>query len=312
MLIQRSKWFILSVILFLTGCRSDPPNGFKGEMVLPNVLKSSYGLLLINMDEKADYWILRKHQVDEARWNADKTRILLNIPNDADKREKYVIYEYDRNTKELMPILRYRERKYDNGNDQVEVYRCVRYVPGRHAISYHWDDSLYIYDLDKKTEEKLVMMSSIYSWNREGNKILLNPLIFNPNIKIKHMQYQRDGYIYEYDLQTKSLTKLFEGINPVYSHNNDYVAFGATRNDDYHHLIVRELKTGKEWDYKSKDVIEFYSFSPDDRYIVLSELDHKIFAYPTWRMYSWWEFKTIWKGRFTESFGGGEAPIDWE
>lgn len=218
-------------------------------------------------------------------YNNDKTKILTE-----DRGDFYTssIIEYDIARKKI-EIIRDEKIKY-------KYYHYIKYVPNSNKISYTVDDVLYVFDRD--TGEETTIMKDLvygnYSWDKKGEKLI----------------YESKLGIYIYDIKAKERKELFIGGSPIYSNNNEYIAY--TYNDA---LIIHELETGKEWNLGELSSHGQYIFSPDDRYISYSEeyYSKKLFSRRYNRDYKIFieDFKN--GGKIVLLEGEGNVPsYDWK
>lgn len=173
-------------------------------------------------------------------FNNDKTKIL------TEKNIRYyaAIIEYDLESKKVETI---RDEKIN-----YKHYYYIKYVPNSNKISYTIDDVLYIFDRDTGKETRVMkdLVYEDYSWDKNGEKLI----------------YSYKGEVFLYDLNIMETTYLFPGSSPIYSNNNEYIAY---RYGD--ELKIHELKIGTEWNLGYLSSFGQYVFSPDDKYISYSE-----------------------------------------
>lgn len=169
---------------------------------------------------------------------------------------------------------------------------CIKYVPNSNKISFIANDKLYIFDRDKG--EKTAILDEVddqYSWDTNGEKILYA---------------DKDEKIYMYDMIKKEKQLICEGIHPVLSNNNEYIAYMAKD----HILVVREIKTKKEW--RGIDLLrdQRFVFSPDDKYLALAKQEYSIANNPYTIMYAV-DYR---KGKVTQLFKGDYSSygFDWK
>jgi WD40 repeat protein len=136
--------------------------------------------------------------------------------------------------------------------------RHLKYVPNSTKISYVANRKIHTFDTATNTEEYITQaMSDDYDWDKQGTKLV----------------YGDDHTIYMLDINTKEQTLLFKGRAPVFSNNNEYIAYQAPNGD----LLVHELKTKKEW--KCGEIggqVYRFIFSPDDKYLLYGIQNHNL------------------------------------
>jgi hypothetical protein len=242
----------------------------------------------------------------EAVYNEDRSKVLLlkNADRWNEKPDDYIIYEYDVKSGQLTGLVRNRLKISKSFGLH---FSNIRYVPKSKAISYIWrgmkKSGLYIFDKNIGKEELMEMDEPrSYNWSKDGKFILMDLLGEEP-----------EDHIYKYNLTTKEKTMICNGVYPVYSHNNDYIAYYYDNKKGAETIAVRELSTGKEWYYTNpRGLIPRYGFSPDDRYILLIEQYNDWLSYAANSAYhdaKVWEFKTGATGLWLQN--KGYFYFDW-
>jgi hypothetical protein len=132
----------------------------------------------------------------------------------------------------------------------------VKYIPNSSKISFVSSGELFIYDKISKNKTLITEVAGDYSWSKEGKSFLF-------------CKERQDAQVLKYDIETGSINTLFKGYNPVYSNDNRKIAY-VLYSTDKDVLVIRDIDTGKEWKHKANG-ISFYRFSPDDKYIAISQ-----------------------------------------
>jgi hypothetical protein len=227
--------------------------------------------------------------------NQDKSKMLLLKHMENPAKNDYVIFEYDLKTKVLTGIVKYNK---DIPNSTI-YYTNIKYIPGKHQISYLWNGKLYVFDMDSKIESLIMkgddIADSNYGWSEDGNKLI----------------YEKENNINILDLSThnKNFVTGIEGFSPIYSQSEKYIAY---LDDFVHSMKVRDMKTGEEWTYSTDDMITSYVFSPDDKYLAIVEKDVGIIksgAHFNGHV-KVWDFKNSAFGTLIKYYKGD--TIDWK
>lgn len=229
--------------------------------------------------------------------NQDKSKILLLKHMENPAENDFVIFEYDLKTKVLTGVVKYNK---DIPNPTI-YYTNIKYIPGKHQISYLWNGKLYIFDMDSKTESLIMkgddIADSNYGWSKDGNKLI----------------YEKENNINILDLskEKKISTTGMTGFSPIYSKDEKYIAYL----DDHSYkdsLKVKDIKTGEEWTYSTDDMITSYVFSPDEKYLAIVEKDVGLIHIGA-RIdghIKIWDFKNSAFGTLVEYYKGD--TIDWK
>ena len=249
----------LGMLTLLSGCGVDKDK-LSGEFIISgNLLSDEPHGIYLYFPQEDDLELLSKGYFGMynvgIEYNNDKTRIL------ADKYingETYII-EYDIVNKEEIEIV-----KDETINNRYIDY--LKYVPNSRKISYVEDGKLYVYDMNTGKEAVIITdkVYGDYSWDKEGEKLI----------------YTADKKVYLYNIKTKESTFLFKGHSPVFSNNNEYIAYRYGGE-----LIIHELETGEEWNLGEIKRISQHKFSPDDKYIAYSEQYSGIVNNPYFKIY---------------------------
>lgn len=116
--------------------------------------------------------------------------------------------------------------------------------------------------------------------------------------------------VYQYDIETGKTRELLKGYNSKYSNNNNLIAYLPDYQErPYKKLIIRDIHTGKKWEYKTNGSIMTYCFSPDDNYIAIVEKDKKYILQPQYGPIIIWDFKNDKKSTLINNYYGN--VIDW-
>ena len=280
------KWmvFILCIVfcLAISGCGVNK-NNLPGEILINNRADE----ITTYLPEKNEFKsILKGNFNNELSFNADKTKILGYKSINEKEGDYTVIFEYDMVNDKISSVMEY-DRSLGTGGKE-----CIKYVPNSNKISFIANDKLYIFDRDKG--EKTAILNEVddqYSWDTNGEKILYA---------------DKDEKIYMYDMIKKEKQFICEGIHPVLSNNNEYIAYMAKD----HILVVREIKTKKEW--RGIDLLrdQRFVFSPDDKYLALAKQEYSIANNPYTIMYAV-DYR---KGKVTQLFKGDYSSygFDWK
>ncbi|NLW48964.1 MAG: hypothetical protein GXY86_16750 [Firmicutes bacterium] len=178
----------------------------------------------------------------------------------------YTIVEYDLKTNSSTIVF----------NDEIKgaiFYSDLKYVPKSDCISFNAYPNLYIYNPKTKEKNIVIKASGEYAWSKDGKKLFYGILgkprksTWSEEQKKYIISKPTESKIYCLDVESKISTLYIEnGYGPQLSPDNNYIAFERDKK-----LIVREIKTGKEWSYKPKIKICNYKFSPDNKYLALIE-----------------------------------------
>ncbi len=231
-------------------------------------------------------------------FNQDKSKILLIKYIDNPSVNDYVVYEYDIQTKTLSGIVKYKESK-QNESSTVH-FSNVKYIPEHHKISYIRYGQLYVHDIDTESDTLITEIddSSNYSWSNDGNK-----LIFSNNNEIQVLDTSSENKLSATD---------FQGESPIYSQDEKYIAYLETFGNDKYTMVVKNLNTGEEWSYTTKDIIVNYVFSPDNKYLAIVEKNTGLFnfgAHVSGHI-KVWDFKNSSYATLIKYYEGN--TIDWK
>ncbi|WP_235832699.1 hypothetical protein [Acetivibrio mesophilus] len=110
---------------------------------------------------------------------------------------------------------------------------------------------------------------------------------------------------YIYDVENSEKNQILEGRYPIYSNNNEYIAYQGKDNK----LTVYNINTKEEWKSISVGSNQSFIFSPDDRYILLATEYKDIVNAEHYKMYIV-DYKT---GKKMKLFNGdgGKPGFDW-
>lgn len=235
------KFVMLSFIFFLNGCsyRNENPNmELTGNIIMPTPNlhfggdDSFVGLLIFDVKNKQGKIVFEDKICGEPSCNKDKNKVLCVDFYD-------YLYEYNLDTGEYISLL-----------DKEELIHHPQYIPNTNCISYIKFDKLIIYNLETKNKKEIDNVLE-YSWSKDGKSFIYNKF------------EDGNGFIFKYDLENNTSIKLFEGRTPIYSADNNYMAYFNSKDEDKRsEIIVRNLKTGEE---KSSeyDAIHNFKFSPE-------------------------------------------------
>lgn len=232
------KFAMLSFIFFLNGCsyRNENPNmELTGNIIMPTPNlhfggDDSFGLLIFDVKNKQGELVFKDKTFIDPFYDRNKVLCLYH---------SQYLYEYDLNSGKDVLLL-----------NEEELIHYPQYVPNTNCISYTKFDKLIIYNLETKNKKEIDNVLK-YSWSKDGKSFIYN-------------KYEDgNGFIFKYDLENNTSIKLFEGRTPVYSADNNYMAYFNSKDEDKRsEIIVRNLKTGEE---KSSeyDAIHNFRFSPE-------------------------------------------------
>ena len=200
-------------------------------MPTPKSNGSFMGLLIFNLNNKQSKTVFDDKICGEPSYNKNENKVLCIDFYDC-------LYEYDLNTGKYTKLL------------NEKLLSSPQYVPSSNCISYTKLGKLSVYNPLTKDKKEIDNVGD-YSWSKDGKFFIYN-------------KYENgDGFIFKYDLENNTSTKLFEGKMPMYSNDNNYVVyFNAKDKDKYSEIIVRNLKTGEEKSSKY-DAIRCFKFSPE-------------------------------------------------
>ena len=251
-------------------------------MISPMAIQESDdggGIIILNPSNNEQKDILREYYIDSPAFNQDSTKIL------AVTNKHTQIIEYDIDSKSIKDIY----------NDPNAIISEVEYIPNQRAISFIKNLKLYYFDLETKSEKFITDIAEGYSWSTSKNCVIFTCM-------------EKDGLmVYKYNLENGKSERLFNGKDPVYSNDDKYIAYlkpGGREN-----LVVRELSSGIEWEYK-KGGIYFYKFSPDGNYIAIQQ--ERKNAIKEQEMVVW-DFKNNNLGTLIEKIRNGRTgSFDWK
>lgn len=239
-------------------------NQLSGELLLENKIdKENYTFGAINYTTYNSNikMIFNEKNYTPYCFNQDKSKILLLKYIKNPTLNDYVIYEYDIKTKALSGIVKFKEK--EQNQFPTVIFSNIRYIPGKHKISYLWYDELYVFDMDLKTETLVTKIdqkaNSYYSWSNDGNK-----LIYSKNDEINTLELSTQNTIFVTGIR---------GYSPIYSPNGQNISYMEDNGKYKHSVKVRNIKTGEEWEYTTKSIIVNYVFSPDNKYLAIVEKD---------------------------------------
>ena len=245
----------LFTIILLAGCKIGLQSlaDVKGQIVMcnPNISDNDHtkGILIYTPKNNRYLYLAKNIPFSFLSFSENKQKIL-GVTYNSHNRS---IIEYDIKTKEITHIL----NKSDNDVD----FSFVQYVPKSDSISFMAHPYFYVLNRKTKERKKIIKAFADYSWSRDGNK-----LFYSTNYKT---------YFLDMDSKKTSLyIKDIKGYQPQLSTSNDYIAFQTISDDlnfDTANLMVKEVKTGKEWRYKISVGVCGYRFSPDDKYLAILE-----------------------------------------
>lgn len=261
-----------------------------GDIAIINIIeKDTHGITIFTPNTGNYNGVLKGILCDKPSYSEDKQRMLV-VPTASNPEvdSKATILEYRFKDMCITPLVKYNETG-DN------AYSNIKYVPTQNAISYNMRLKLYYFDLTSRTQTYLTDAVGGYTWAKDGKSFLFC--------------YNRNDKIYQYNMESKEIKPLFDGYSPEYSKSNDYIAY-ITRSG----LAVKEVKTGKEWIYKTRAGIHCYRFSPDDRYVAIEQTHHSIISflkyYDGYEM-KVWEFKTGKVKTLIEHISSTYRDFDW-
>jgi Periplasmic component of the Tol biopolymer transport system len=231
-------------------------------------------------------------------FSEDRSKMLLLKYIEKPTVNDYVIFEYDIKNKVLTGIIKFKEKEPNEYS--TAQFSNIRYIPGEHKISYLWYDELYVFDTDSKTETLFTkvdrMANSYYGWSKYGNKLI----------------FSKDGNINIFESsKNKIITTDMRGCSPIFSQGEKYIAY--LDEDNFNHCLkVRDIVTGKELSYITKDIIVNYVFSPDDKYLAIVEKDTGLFKFGAHVAghIKVWDYKNSSFGTLMKYYEGD--TIDWK
>lgn len=250
-------YFILMVIL-LTGCsyeNENPDMKLSGDIIMstPNLKYASsdyfLGLVKLNAENREAKLIFNERTCIEPCYNEDKSKVLF-IWN-----WKF-IYEYDCNKRTLKMILDTQDKTKGFVDVTVEF---AEYIPKSNCICYFNDDKMFIFNPEKNIVEKEiddVRSTEGCSWSNDGKSFIYN-------------KSSDRSKVFKYNLEDDTSEFLFYGIYPIYSSDNNYIAY--YKDTPNGNIFVRNMKTFEE--KKSVYAGDNFKFSPDSTklaYIVSS------------------------------------------
>lgn len=188
-------------------------------------------------------YINRGNGISDVSFSENKDKILGLDGN-------FLIVEYDLKSNSSIVVYQ--------GDEKEAFYDHVKYVPKSDYISFVAYPNLYIFNRKTKERKLVTRANGEYAWSKDG----------------KMLFYSKTGEnrIYCLNMESeKSTLYIDDGYDPQLSPSNDYIVYkkGDRR------LAIREIKTGKEWFYKSPLEIYYYKFSPDDKQLAIMELTPK-------------------------------------
>jgi hypothetical protein len=237
---MRKVLFIISLFLILPiniNCKALSAKDYIGEIVMgnPNIIDTDYSTgILIYPPKNNNYLYLAKGKnYADVSFSKSKDKIL-GIRGD------WSIVEYNIKEKKTITIF--------EGTSDEASYTDVKYVPKTNDISFI---SVGLYIVNRITKKKIFIVDFYgdYAWSKDGEKLY----------------YSDDTTIYCMDMKSTTIEVIGKGFNPQLSIDNDYMAFKTVRGE----LIVKEIKTGKKYKYKTTVKIDYYKFSPDAQQIAI-------------------------------------------
>jgi hypothetical protein len=236
----------------LAGCKIDFQSlaDIKGQIVMcnPNISDNDCheGILIYTPKNNHYLYLAKNISFSSLSFSENKEKILGVIHNS----HNCSIIEYNIKTKEIIPIL--------NKSDKDVDLDFVQYVPKSDSISFMAHPYFYVFNPKTKERKKIIKAFADYSWSKDGKKLF----------------YSKDWKTYCLDMESKKTSLYIKGYQPQLSASNDYIAFQTISDDlnfDTAKLVVKEVKTGKEWRFKISVGVCGYRFSPDDKYLAILE-----------------------------------------
>lgn len=198
------------------------------------------------------------------------------------------IVEYDLKTNDLKTIVSF--------NDSTSC-SYVKYVPNdENRISFTRGNKLYLYNKMTNKENFIYEGVAYYSWSKDG----------------KYFLFSKDGKVCRYYVATNKIEELFEGDQPEYSNDNKYIAYFASPSRlGINVLVVREVATGKEWEYKSNGIY-YYKFSTDNEHIAIIQ-ENTTIKWFYGQEIKLWNFKNNKTMMLEEHISSGSySSFDWK
>lgn len=233
----------ISIFLYLWFFTIDR-NDLKGDMLFAHSIykQENDGLSIYNIRNNKDEIIYKSIFTQNAVFSVNKDNILINDAYDG-------VFEFNIAEKLVTKI-------------NINFVSYAKFLPCSNNISYLRTgnenkkeiDSLYIYSKENSEEQKLFEFDGqieSYSWKSTGKE-----LIFSDHFNI-----------YNYNLETTNITKLFEGREAVYSNNDHYIAYMSKENK----IVVFDTLSEKSYIRSGSPKFGSLVFSPDDKYVAYIE-----------------------------------------
>ncbi|HBE79162.1 MAG TPA: hypothetical protein DDW65_15520 [Firmicutes bacterium] len=219
--------------------------------------------------------------ISDVSFSEDKDKIL-GLDGD------FLIVEYDLKSNSSIVVFK--------GDEEKEAsYDYVKYVPKSDCISFVAYPNLYIFNRKTKERKLVTQADGEYAWSEDG----------------KMLFYSKTGEnkVYCLNMESKKFTLYIDnGYDPQLSPSNDYIVFKK----DGGRLAIREIKTGKEWFYKSPLEIYYYKFSPDNKHLAIMELTPKDKSFNKTSL-TGWDFRNNQKvALIRELLDGAYSNFDWK
>lgn len=185
-------------------------------------------------------------------------------------RNENSIYIYDISQKLVKSVYTHEDSAFDS----------IRFIPQSNSISFTTyeyngkDYMLNLYRINISTLKIDLIIRNVWgncSWENNGKSVLTT---FRDIDKSGNPKYE----IYLNDIETGKKALITEGREPEYSNSNKYIAYLKTKNTEQRTvLVVREISTGFEWEYKT-NAIRTFRFSPDEKYMIISQQSTEYFS----------------------------------
>lgn len=138
-------------------------------------------------------------------------------------------------------------------SDTNEIISFVKYIPKSNSISYVSGKNLTIYDYNSDKETILNDIGDDFVWDKNGENILFSSFD------------GKDEWIYNYNIYSKTKSKLYKGYKPKFSEN--YKCFAFLRKGLFgNEFVVEEIEQKKRIVYPI-GVLQDYELSPNGEYI---------------------------------------------
>lgn len=275
---------IISLLLLLPlniNCKALLVKNYKGDIVMgnPNICDTDYskGVLIYTPKNNNYLYIAKGEMYRDVSFSENKDQIL-GITGECS------IVEYNINEKKTITITE---------GIKGEPYSNVKYVPKSNNISFASVDLyLYIYNRTTKENRLVTQLDGDYAWSKNGKKLY----------------YSDNMVIYRMDIESKKTVSIDKGFDPQLSADNNYIVFKTARDE----LTVREIKTDKEWKYKTTVGIDYYKFSPDAQQIAIIQANTS-WKYIYGQQLLVWNFKNNEKVTLIEHISQGfGCNFDWK